>query len=170
MWSCRGIFSSFLMGIHNREVSMSEFNRTPEPLIGLLKVFPLLFVAGSAQGDMQQLDDSAMSRIQGQSGITLDMSLNMSAVRVAYYDDGQGVRMEGFRVGSSDGPGGGAIPKTRVGAGAGASLSLDYLVEDRRVELSGIGLAGAPGLSRGGVFCEQTREGTLRIRQGGGIG
>ena len=149
---------------------MSEFNRTPEPLVGLLKVFPLLFVAGSAQGDMQQLDDSAMSRIQGQSGITLEMSLNMSADSVSYYDDGQGVHLEGFRVGSSESPGQGAFHKTRIDIGADASLNLDYLVEDRRIEFSDIRLAGAPGLSMGGVFFDHTLEGTLSIRQGGGVG
>jgi len=46
--------------------------------------------------------DGEPSRIQGQSGITLEMDLQLSADRVSYYDDGRGAHLEGFKMGSSE--------------------------------------------------------------------
>ena len=145
-------------------------------VIGLPKTCAALMLVatgvpgGVAWADMQSLDDGELSRIQGQSGITLEMDLQLSADRVSYYDDGRGAHLEGLKVGSSENPGQGAFHRTRIDIGADASLNLDYLVEDRRVEFSDIRLAGAPGVSMGGIFFDHSLQGTLSIREGGGVG
>lgn len=137
---------------------------------GLLLLAPMVLVFVNPVVAMERLDDVALSQIQGQSGITLEMELNLSADRLSYYDDGQGVHLEGMRVGSSRGDDEGAFHRVKVDVGADASLNLDYLVEDRRVEFSDIRLAGAPGVGMGGIFFDHSLQGSLRIRQGGAVG
>ncbi|MGC8122066.1 DUF6160 family protein [Marinobacter sp. VGCF2001] len=128
----------------------------------------VIWLAGQsviATADLQRLDDSALSEIRGQSGITIETDLTMSADKLSYYDDGKGVHLEGMTVGSSEVAGEGAFHRTRIDIGSDASLNLDYLVEDRRIEFSDIRLAGAPGVSMGGLFFDHSLEGTLSLRQ-----
>src|SRR5690554_4236200 len=145
-------------------------------VIGLPKTCAALMLVatgvpgGVAWADMQSLDDGELSRIQGQSGITLEMDLQLSADRVSYYDDGRGAHLEGLKVGSSENPGQGAFHRTRIDIGTDASLNLDYLVEDRRVEFGDIRLVGAPGVSMGGLFFDHSLEGFLNIKSGGATG
>jgi hypothetical protein len=147
-------------------MAMTDVRRTPAHLL-LASMVPVLVNPVAA---MERLDDAALSQIQGQSGITLEMELNLSADRLSYYDDGKGVHLEGVRVGSSRGDESGAFHRIKVDIGADASLNLDYLVEDRRIEFSDIRLAGAPGVGMGGLFFDHSLQGTLRIHQGGAVG
>jgi hypothetical protein len=147
-------------------MAMTDVRLSTAPLL-LVSMVPVLVNPVAA---MERLDDTALSKIQGQSGITLEMELNLSADRLSYYDDGKGVHLEGMRVGSSKGDNAGAFHRVKVDIGADASLNLDYLVEDRRVEFSDIRLAGAPGVGMGGIFFDHSLQGSLRIRQGGAVG
>ncbi|WP_417522210.1 DUF6160 family protein [Marinobacter sp.] len=130
----------------------------------------LLGAFSVASADMRSLDDSELASVSGQSGITLEMDLGVTADRISYYDDGKGVHLEGFRVGSSSNPAGQAHHTIKVDIGTDASLNLDYLVEDRRVEFGDIRLAGAPGVSMGGLFFDHSLEGFLNIKSGGATG
>ena len=120
--------------------------------------------------DMKSLDDTALANISGQSGLTMELDLALTADRLSYYDDDKGIHLEGFRVGSAIDSAGQAFHLVRIGIEDDASLNLDYLVEDRRVEFGDIRLAGAPGVSMGGVFFDHTLEGYLNISQGGSVG
>lgn len=120
--------------------------------------------------DMKSLDDTALANISGQSGLTMELDLALTADRLSYYDDDKGIHLEGFRVGSAIDSAGQAFHLVRIDIEDDASLNLDYLVEDRRVEFGDIRLAGAPGVSMGGVFFDHTLEGYLNIRQGGSVG
>ena len=120
--------------------------------------------------DMKSLDDTALANISGQSGLTMELDLALTADRLSYYDDDKGIHLEGFRVGSAIDSAGQAFHLVRIGIEDDASLNLDYLVEDRRVEFGDIRLAGAPGVGMGGVFFDHTLEGYLNIRQGGSVG
>src|SRR5690554_3427217 len=130
----------------------------------------LLGAFSVASADMRSLDDSELASVSGQSGITLEMDLGVTADRISYYDDGKGVHLEGFRVGSSSNPTGQAHHTIKVDIGTDASLNLDYLVEDRRVEFGDIRLVGAPGVSMGGLFFDHSLEGFLNIKSGGATG
>lgn len=120
--------------------------------------------------DMKSLDDTALANISGQSGLTMELDLALTADRLSYYDDDKGIHLEGFRVGSAIDSAGQAFHLVRIDIEDDASLNLDYLVEDRRVEFGDIRLAGALGVSMGGVFFDHTLEGYLNIRQGGSVG
>lgn len=120
--------------------------------------------------DLQNLDDSALADIHGKSGITMEMDLQVTADRLSYFDDGGGVHLDGFRVGSAVDPDGQAFHLIQVSIAEDAALNLDYLVEDRRIEFGDIRLAGAPGLSMGGIFFDHTLQGQFRIEPGGALG
>lgn len=120
--------------------------------------------------EMERLDDADMADISGQSGITLEMEVGMAADRLSYSDDGKGIYLEDFRVGSASRPGEAAGHVIKVDVGDDASLNLDYLVEDRRLEFGDIRLAGAPGVGMGGLFLDHSLQGSLRISPGGAFG
>lgn len=120
--------------------------------------------------DMKSLDGSALANISGQSGLTMELDLGLTADRVSYFDDGNGIHLEGFRVGSATDASGQAFHLVRVDIEEDASLNLEYLVEDRRIEFGDIRLAGAPGVSMGGVFFDHSLAGYLTISQGGSVG
>jgi len=123
-----------------------------------------------AVADMQSLDDDAMAGISGQSGITLEMELGMTADRLSYFDDGNGIYLEDFRVGSASQAGEAAAHVIQVDITDDGALNLDYLVEDRRIEFGDIRLAGAPGVGMGGVFFDHSLQGSLSISPGGAFG
>ncbi len=142
------------------------------PGIFRLQVSWPLMMALSAPviADMQSLDDDTLADISGQSGITLEMELGMTADRLSYFDDGNGIYLEDFRVGSASRSGESAAHVIRVDITEDAALNLDYLVEDRRIEFGDIRLAGAPGIGMGGGFFDHSLQGSLRISPGGAFG
>lgn len=147
---------------------MSAFANKP---FGMTITWSLaLAVSAPVMAEMQSLDDEDLADISGQSGITLEMELDMTADRLSYFDDGEGIHMEDFRVGSASRPGGSASHVIRMDVADDAVLNLDYVVEDRRIEFGDIRLAGAPGVGMGGVFFDHSLEGSLRISPGGAVG
>lgn len=135
------------------------------------KGWPLILVISApVMAEMQSLDDEDLADISGQSGITLEMELGMTADRLSYFDDGNGIYLEDFRVGSASTPGESAAHVIKVDITEDAALNLDYLVEDRRIEFGDIRLAGAPGIGMGGVFFDHSLQGSLRISPGGAFG
>lgn len=141
------------------------------PSFRMTITWPLvLALSGPVVADMESLDDEDLAGISGQSGITLEMELGMAADRLSYFDDGNGIYLEDFRVGSASRPGESAAHVMRVDITDDAALNLDYLVEDRRVEFGDIRLAGAPGIGIGGIFFDHSIQGSLRIGPGGAYG
>ncbi len=120
--------------------------------------------------DLQQLDDRAMAAVSGQSGLTLELEVDLRADRLSYYDDGKGVHLEDLRIGSAVDPQRGAFHSVTVDVADDASLNLDYLIEDRRIEFGDIRLAGAPGVGMGGLFFDHSLQGSLSLRAGGATG
>lgn len=132
------------------------------PLGSLTLVTPAL-------GDMQSLDDADLAGISGQSGITLEMDLGVAAEQLSYFDDGKGIHLENFRIGTSEAGQGTASHLIKIDITDDASLNLDYLVENRRIEFEDITLDGVPGRGMGGVFFDHSLTGYLRIRSGGAL-
>lgn len=129
-----------------------------------------LSVAPYVRAELQSLDETAMSSISGQSGITLELDLQATMDQVSYFDDGNGIHLENVRIGSASDPAGGAFHLIKIDIADDASLNLDYLVEDRRIEFGDVRLAGAPGVSMGGMFFDHSLEGTFRLAGGGAQG
>lgn len=122
------------------------------------------------RADMTSLADTDLAGISGQSGITMNLDLKMAANRISYFDDGNGIHLEGFRVGSAADPDGAAHHIIKVDIYDDASLNLDFLVEDRRIEFSDVRLSDNAAVSMGGVFLDQNLAGSLRMSPGGALG
>ncbi|MDV2081209.1 DUF6160 family protein [Marinobacter xestospongiae] len=120
-----------------------------------------------AVGELQSLDDSMMSSISGQAGVTLELDLQTTVDRLSYFDDGNGIHLENVRIGSATDPNGGAFHKIDLDIEADGSLNLGYLVEDRRIEFEDVTLPGAPGVGMGGLFFDHNLQGTFRLSPGG---
>lgn len=128
-----------------------------------------LSMMSAAVADMQSLDDTDLSGISGQSGISMELDVGLTADRISYFDDGKGIHLESFRIGSATDPDGQAFHLVKIDIGEDASLNLDYLVEDRRIEFGDIRLAGAPDVGMGGIFFDHSLQGTLKISPGGAL-
>lgn len=120
-----------------------------------------------AYGDMQSLDDADLASISGQSGITLEMDLEVAARQLSYFDDDKGIHLEDFRIGSSESLQGPASHLIKIDIANDASLNLDFLVVNRRIEFQDMTLDGVPGRGMGGLFFDHSLDGYLRISSGG---
>ncbi|ENO14527.2 hypothetical protein J057_13857 [Marinobacter nanhaiticus D15-8W] len=133
-------------------------------------VFAFAACGSVAMADLQSLDDSDMAGISAQSGITMELDLEATVGRISYFDDGSGIHLDGFRIGSATDPEGEARHVIKLDILADASLNLDFLVEDRRLEFADVRLDGSPDVSMGGVFLDQNMSGSLNIAPGGALG
>jgi len=61
----------------------------------------IIALAMPAWAEMQALDDESLSGVSGQSGITLDVEFNTEVAEVAYFEDGQGIALQGVRLSSA---------------------------------------------------------------------
>jgi uncharacterized protein DUF6160 len=128
-----------------------------------------LLLATPVLAELQSLTDADMAAIRGQSGITLDMDLEVAAKQLSYSDDGKAVHLENFRIGSSDSTRGSARHLVKIDIEDDSSLNLDYLVENRRIEFQNVTFGSMPGESLsgpgiGGLFFDHSLDGYLRIR------
>jgi hypothetical protein len=140
------------------------------PSASIVSGLVCVILAPSVVADMKSLDDSTLANISGQSGLSMELDLGLTADRLSYIDDGNGIHLEGFRIGSAIDPSGQAFHLIRIDIEEDSSLNLDYLVEDRRIEFGDIRLAGAPGVSIGGIFLDHSLEGYLNISQESSVG
>lgn len=124
----------------------------------------------AAQAGLKRLDDTALSGISGQSGLTLEMSMNVTADSLGYFDDGNGIKLEGIKIGSASGSSKGGQEVASIDIGADGSLAMAYQINDRRTEFTDLVLSDNPNVSGGGVFFdEESAMGTLRIKPGGAL-
>jgi len=56
--------------------------------------------------DMKSLDDSTLANISGQSGLSVELDLGLTADRLSYVDDGSSIHLDGLRIGSAVDPSG----------------------------------------------------------------
>ncbi|MDI9246618.1 DUF6160 family protein [Marinobacter sp. CHS3-4] len=119
--------------------------------------------------DLQQLDDADLAGISGQSGITIDLDLEVGAKQLSYFEDGNGIHLEDFRIGTADAAQGAAGHVIKIDVEDDASLNLDFLVDNRRIEFQNVTLDGVAGRGMGGMFFDHSLDGYLRISSGGAI-
>lgn len=123
----------------------------------------------SAQCDLQSMNDADLAGISGQSGITLDVDLAVAAKQLSYFEDGKGIHLENFRIGSSVPGQGAARHVIEIDITDDAALNLDFLVENRRIEFQDVTLDGVAGPGMGGLFFDHSLDGYLRISPGGAM-
>ena len=147
---------------------MSKTTKHSVSLVGIL-VPASLAVVPVAWAGMKSLDDSAMSQISGQSGITIEAGISASADRLSYFDDGQAIHLEDFRIGGIN-EGDTSFNKTKIDIASDGALNLEFLSENRRIEIGDISLPGSEK-GMGGIFFDQGRmTSNVSMRSGGALG
>ncbi len=120
----------------------------------------------SGRAQLQRLNDAALSKVSGQSGITLEAQLNAAANSINYFDDGNGIALKGFKIGSASGASTGAQQRYNLDVGANGALNIGYTFKDNRIEFSDLTLSDNPTASAGGIFFDQDNTGTLTLKEG----
>lgn len=59
------------------------------------------FASAAVQAELKELDDSAMSKVEGQKGITIDLEFKLSIGEIAWRDSGYTV-VQGLRIGPNE--------------------------------------------------------------------
>lgn len=129
----------------------------------------------SVRAEMQALEDDFLSSVSGQSGITLDLEADVGVAEIAYFEDGEGIALQGVRFGAADASQ--TYAEFRLGLDILSDGALAFSVnskntarfefeELRFVDAIGVApLADAPSI--GGVFFDFNLDGTATVRNTG---
>lgn len=139
-------------------------------LAKLASLFVVSSLALPALADLQSLDDADLASISGQSGITMEIDLEVDAEQISYFDDGNGIHLENFRIGSSELGKDSAMHVIKLDITDDAALNIGYEVDNRRIEFADVTLDGVPGAGMGGLFFDHSLTGNFRISSGGAYG
>ena len=140
-----------------------------------LAVALIAMLCSGANAELRAMEDEALSGVSGQAGITLDLEANIGIEEAAYFEDGNGIALQGVRLASSIDPDGYAELRMLFDILADGSLVIDYksgnvarfeIEEIRFVDTPGISpLAEAPSI--GGLFFDFDIDGSAQIRNTG---
>lgn len=120
----------------------------------------------AALAKLHRLTDSALSQVSGQAGITVEAQLNAAADSISYFDDGNGISLKGFKIGSASGASTGAQQVYNLDVASDGTLNIGYKLTDNRIEFSDLTLSDNPTASAGGMFFDQDNTGTLSFKEG----
>lgn len=115
---------------------------------------------------LHRMDDAALSKVSGQSGLTVEAQLNAAASSISYFDDGNSISLKGFKIGSASGASTGAQQKYNLDVAGDGSLDIGYTFKDNRISFSDLTLSDNPTASAGGLFFDEDNTGTLSLKEG----
>lgn len=167
--------------IKQASVSFTIFKRRSSAMLlsASLFAFPVMSVSllsvSSAQAEMKALDDDFLSDVSGQSGLTLDLEANVSVGEVAYFEDDNGIALQGVRLASAADPDQYAELRLEADVLADGSLLLTFDSSNvARFEIEEIRFVDTPGVtplpdaaSLGGFFFDFEVDGTVGVRNRG---
>lgn len=137
--------------------------------------FLSLCLAQPAISELKSLGDEALSGVSGQSGITLDLEANIGIEEAAYFEDGNGIALQGLRLNADTGTGDYADFRILMDVLADGALVIDMKSGNTaRIEIEEIRFVDTPGVtpladapSIGGLYFDFNLDGNLQIRNTG---
>ena len=125
--------------------------------------------------ELKALEDDALSDVSGQSGITLDLEANFGIEEAAYFEDGNGIALQGLRLNSDTGANDYAEFRIMLDILADGALAIDIKSGNTaRIEIEEIRFVDTPGVtpmadapSIGGLFFDFNLDGDMQIRNTG---
>ena len=135
----------------------------------------LLVLSAVSKAELRAMEDEALSSVSGQSGITLDLQANIGIEEAAYFEDGNGIALQGVRLASSLDPAGYAEFRLLFDVLSDGALVIDYKSENvARFEIEDIRFVDSVGVSPlsdapslGGLFFDFNIAGSTQIRNTG---
>ena len=89
--------------------------------------------ASPAIAGMERLDDSEMSNVSGQSGVTLEMESQVSIDTVSYFTNDSGIHLDDVSVGSASSAGEGDFRVYDLDLLDGGILDIGFDIRDQRM-------------------------------------
>lgn len=128
-----------------------------------------LFTVSSVNAELKALGDDDLSGVSGQSGISLELKHKLEIGEVAYFEDGNGIALQGVRLSSSADPGQLAESRLTLDILDSGDLSLTFVsLHQERFQIDEIRFVNQVGvtpivndLSIGGFFLDYELEGSL---------
>lgn len=118
---------------------------------------------------MEELEDSELSGIRGQSGVTVELETRASMDRFSYFTNDRGIHLEDIQVGSASSPDGGARRDYDLDLLDDGSLDIGFDIQDERVSVGGISLDDSGSRSMGSFWMDRNMDGSLTITPGGAL-
>ncbi|MCP5162473.1 MAG: hypothetical protein H6999_02045 [Hahellaceae bacterium] len=126
-------------------------------------------VSGAVNAELAMLEDGALSGISGQSGITMELGLHATVGGLSYFDDGNGIMLEGVEIGS-------VADITKPGQhtfvidiAEDSSLNVGYEIESTRLHINDIKLSDDSVRGMGSFEWDYSLNGNLSIKSGGAL-
>lgn len=121
--------------------------------------------ASPAIAGMERLDDSEMSNVSGQSGVTLEMESQVSIDTVSYFTNDSGIHLDDVSVGSASSAGEGDFRVYDLDLLDGGILDIGFDIRDQRMEIGGVRLDDNDA-SMGSFWLDRDMSGNFRIGPG----
>lgn len=138
--------------------------------MNIMKNRSLLFVcilSSHVTAELRQLDDSTLSAIDGQSGLSIDMNLGMSIGEVAYFDDGNSLQLQGIKLGSAADINNKSHMEFDIDIESDGALLIGYDIQPTRYYISDIKLDDDAINGFGGFGWDFAISGTTRMHNDG---
>ncbi|MGM0449364.1 MAG: DUF6160 family protein [Pseudomonadota bacterium] len=119
---------------------------------------------------MEELDDSELSGIQGQSGVTVELETQASMDRFSYFTNERGIHLDDIQVGAASSPDVGARRDYDLDLLDDGSLEIGFDVQDERISVGGVSLDDSGSRSMGAFWMDRDMDGSFRITPGGAGG
>ena len=124
------------------------------------------FAANPAVAGMERLDDSEMSDVSGQAGVTLEMESQASIDTVSYFTNDSGIHLDDVTIGSASEAGGQDFRAYDLDLLDDGSLNIGFDIRDQRLEVGGVRLDDSDE-SMGAFWLDRDMDGNFRISPGG---
>lgn len=136
----------------------------------LYLVIPAIVFSPLAMSDLKMLDDTVLSGINGQSGVSLDLNLHAKVGGISYFDDGNGITLENVEIGRSSDISQAAAHSYNLDILNDSSLAISYSAGPTRVSIGDIKLSDNAVKGMGGIKFDYEMTGNYSIKQGGTLG
>ena len=118
---------------------------------------------------MEELNDSELSGVRGQSGVTVELATRASIDRFSYFTNDRGIHLEDIQVGSASTPGGRARRDYDFDLLDDGSLEIGFDIQDERISIGGISLDDSGSKSMGSFWMDRDMDGSFTITPGGAL-
>jgi hypothetical protein len=126
-----------------------------------------VLASSAVVADLKKLDDSSLSNINGQSGVSIDLGVHAQVGGISYFDDGNGITLKDVKIGKSTDMTQAAKQHINLDILSDGSVSGSYNTDPTRVSVGDIQLADDALHGMGGFQFDYQAVGSFTFKGGG---